>query len=334
MSNSPIASLGVVIPAHGHYRDVIARTLEAVREQTVQPRAVVVVIDGPDPGLEELVRAHASNFEILVLPKNSGGPATPRNEGAAILLGRHELDGIWFLDSDDVPHPRFIEMTSRAMDENPDADLVCTDFDRWTANSDQPTPSVPTTGKPDCTAIDLDWYLDSTGSILPSFTVVRTRCFSWIRDSGDPFDPSYRNNQDYEMFVRILHQGHGIRLECKAGSYRMHPHAISAQGAHAWLCRSSVNRDLEIWFRDRGDDALAARMCVADGSALRKAARHFWRRGARPDREMAIRLLTDDVRDRWAFRSLVLLLTIPMGLDAKSRRIPRQGDTRLAGSTR
>ena len=330
MSGKTIASIGVVIPVHGNYRHVIERTLDAVKDQIAQPRVVILVIDGPDPDIEAVARNHASELEILVLPRNTGGPATPRNEGAAFLVAKHDVDAIWFLDADDIPHPRFLEVVSQAMEKNPEADLVCTGFSLWQQNTERPSLDDKALDEGDSMTIDLDWYLGQTGSMLPSFTVVRTRSFSSIRQSGAPFEPAYRNNQDYDMFVRILHLQRGIRIDWQGGDYRLHPEAISAQGSEAWMCRASVNRDLKDWFQEQGADELAKRMVMDEGSAIRKAARHLWRRARPGDRHTAIRLLVEDIQEHRTIHSLVLLLLMPLGLDAKARRIPQDGDTRQA----
>ena len=328
MTPSRSSSIGVVVPVHGSYVRVIGRTLDAIKNQSVTPRAVIVVVDGPDAKLEDMVQGHSLDCEVLVMPTNSGGPSTPRNEGAARLLEKHDLDGIWFLDADDVPHPRFIEIVSNAMDLNPEVDLVCTEFRVWEGGGDLPVIPDLDPGEVAGKNIDLDWYLNRTGDILPSFTVVHPRVFSHLRESGTPFDPSYRNNQDYDMFVRLLHVSKGIRLAFQGGVYRVHPEGISAQGARAWLCRTAVDRDLERWFQDRGANEQAHRWRTYEGSSLRKASRHLWRRNRFGDRSTAISLLTENVLEHRSVRSLLLLLLMPMGLDPRSRRIPQTGDTR------
>ena len=330
MPGRSMTSIGVVIPVHGSYRHVIERTLDAVQNQTVQPRVILVVVDGPDPDIERVVRDHALKCEALVLLRNTGGPAVPRNEGTALLMAKQDLDAIWFLDADDIPHPCFLEVVSQAMERNPDADLVCTGFSLWQQNTERPSFDHKTFDEVDSMPIDLDWYVSHTGSMLPSFTVVRTRSFSSIRESGTPFDPGYRNNQDYDMFVRVLHLNKGIRIDWRGGAYRLHQEAISAQGSEAWMCRSTVNRDLKVWFQDQGADGLAERMQVEEGSAIRKSARHLWRRRGPGDRHTAIRLLVENVQEHRSVRSLALLLTMPLGLDAKTMRIPQEGDTRQA----
>lgn len=332
MSSPDVASIGIVIPVHGGYHRVIAETLDAVKLQTASPRATVVVIDGPAPDLERVVRDHEADVEILILPENSGGPATPRNVGADHLRKKHDLEAIWFLDADDIPHPRFLEVVSRSMKVNPEHDLYCTGFDLWTKKELRPAFSDTPGSELDTVPVDLEWYLARTGSILPSFTVVRTRSFSSIRESEEPFDPVYENNQDYDMFVRILHLKQGLRIEWQGGAYRMHADAISAQGSRAWLCRSCVNRDLQSWFLKLGEEELSERMRAAEGSAIRRAARHLWRKDGSGDRLTALRLLIDDIKENRSVRSLLLMVLMPLGRDAQLRRIPLGQDTRLVSN--
>ena len=45
MANASQASIGVVIPVHRDIGEVINATLDAVMDQTLQPSAIVVVVD-------------------------------------------------------------------------------------------------------------------------------------------------------------------------------------------------------------------------------------------------------------------------------------------------
>ena len=328
MDERRTCSVGVVIPAYRCHH-VLGETLDRVANQTVAPFGTIVVVDGPDPEIERVARAADLDCEVLVLPTATGGPSLPRNEGAKRLLERHDLEGIWFLDADDLPDPRFLEVVSRVMAENPEANLVCTGFQSWRTNEALERIDDPEFDVLGLESIDLDWYLDHTGSLLPSFSVVRSRAFSSLRTSGEPFDPAYPINQDYDMFVRLLHRMKGTRVDWQGGAYRLHDDGISSQGSNAWLCRTSADRDLAAYFQGLGDERITGRMKLAEGSSLRKAVRHLWKRGEAGDRPTAIRLLTDDIRENRSIRSLFLLMTLPLGLDSKSRRIPRAGDTRL-----
>lgn len=317
--------LGTVIPA---YRSAatIAATLDALAAQTVAPAATIVVVDGPDPATEAAIRAHPSRIEVVVLPENTGGPGTPRNIGAEKLLARTPLDAIWFLDADDVPDPRFLEIASGLLDRHPDADLIATGFRRWSDGESMPSRDhEPGRGSE---TIDLDWYLDRTGSILPSFSLIRTSALVAVRDDGRPFDGTIRINQDYDLFVRLLHRGRGRRAVWSGGAYRMHLGGISADGPSLWTCRMTTNEGLARWFEVEGDAAAAARFRRAAGSALRTAARHLWRRSHPGDRATAARLLIDDVVSRRDPRSVSVLAGLIAGIDRRARSIARHGDAR------
>lgn len=322
-----LSSIGVVIPA---YRSAasIAATLDAVAAQTVAPAGVVVVVDGPDEATATAARAHPSGVEVVVLPRNTGGPGAPRNVGAARLLDRHTLDAIWFLDADDVPDPRFIEVVMEAMCAHPEADLVATGFAHWDPAGRPPSPVEAAPAAP--APIDLDWYLAHTGSVLPSFSVIRCRASTGLRDGGRPFDETLRTNQDYDAFVRLLHLGRGVRLDRSGGAYRLHSGGISANGVAAWLCRLATDEGLVRWFEARGESAMADRFRRAAGSALRTAARHLWRRNEPGDRATAARLLVDDWCDGDP-RSLAVLASLALGVDRRARAIARHGDARRSG---
>lgn len=320
-------SIGVVIPAYRN-GSTIGETLDAVAAQTRPAESVMVVVDGPDPETESVVRAHGSKVDLFVLPSNTGGPATPRNAGLVRLLQEHAVDAVWFLDADDLPDPRFLAGMSGIMAGRPEVDLVGARFTKWRCGEERPSgdPCDPTDAV--VGSIDLDSYLGSTGSLLPSFTLVRTRALRSLRDSGLPFDPDFPNNQDYEMFIRMLDQRPGVRLEWSGGGYRLHPAGISAAGARAWLCRMTVDKDLRDWFDRSGRRAMAARFATASSAALRTAARHLWRRNRIGDRAFAIRLLASDVVEERSLKSLLLMALMPFGLDRRTREVPAFGDTR------
>ena len=325
-AQSDLPTIGVVIPAH-HAAQTIAATLDAVAGQTVHPTRVVVVLDGPDPETEAIVRAHRSAPACLVLPRNTGGPGTPRNVGAAWLMERGALDAIWFLDADDVPEPGFIVVVREVLKAHPDADFVATDFRRWHEGDPHPEVEGGPVGSP--SAVTLDWYLGHTGRILPSFSVVRARAAGAVRADGRFFDGTLRINQDYDLFVRLLHLGRGVRLDWSGGMYRMHARGISVNGPDLWLCRMVTNESLACWFDSRGESGLARRLDRAASSALRTAVRHLWRRARAGDRVLALRLLFDDLAATRDPKSLFLLVLLPLGLDRRGRRV-RLGDARLS----
>ncbi len=310
MDEGRTCSIGVVIPAHRHHH-LLRETLERVANQTVAPLGAIVVVDGPDPETERVARSSGLDCEVLVLPRPTGGPSQPRNEGAKRLLDRHNPDGIWFLDADDLPDPRFLEVVSRELDRHPGASMIATRFVDWWEGESLPERSATNDSNPATEPIGLDAYLGSTGSILPSFSVLRSSVLTRIRDDGQPFDESIRINNDLDAFVRSLHLASGIMVDWVGGLYRIHPAGISDSGVRLNLCRSHCTESLANWFERCGEPDLANRFRRMMGTSKRKAARMLWRRNHRGDRRQAFELLSQSVVEDGDLRSLPLMLTLP-----------------------
>ena len=268
---------GVVIPAFG-CASTIGATLDAVALQGHRPSAVIVVIDGPDRELEEIVAGHSQFTEILVLPKNTGGPSEPRNAGVDRIQARHELDAVWFLDADDLPAPDFLKVMDDLLQRHSGAAMVVASHMNWTV-SYQPAEPAPFSPTLESVVFDLDWYLKNTGEVLPSFSVIRTRSIDHLRTDGGGFHSDLRNNQDYEFFVRMIAILECVRTPWVGGAYRIHEASISANQAGAWDCRRQADVRLANWFERRGERRLAARFLANADSAARRSAKESWHAG-------------------------------------------------------
>jgi glycosyltransferase involved in cell wall biosynthesis len=96
--------VGVVIPSRGP-RELLRRALASVSAQTVQPREVVVVLDGANPELEsELAQREDLSLRVLVVDPPRGA-SHARNVGIASL----EAPLVAFLDDDDEWLPSKLE---------------------------------------------------------------------------------------------------------------------------------------------------------------------------------------------------------------------------------
>ena len=313
--------IGFVIPVYGSV-PLILKTLDSIRDQTVKPEVVVVVFDGPNDVLPSLVESHPVEVITVQLDVLSGGPATPRNVGFKRI--RDLCDAVCFLDHDDIIHPDFIHAATETLQNEPDASMVAFRFQNWLHGgplvdlepfSESPIPTTP---------LRLSDYLDATGSVLPSFTVLRTSNESNIRESGTFFDPIFPSNQDFDCFVRILSQRPGVRCDWRAGWYRVISTSISADGSLSWSCRADACRSLSSWFAGRGDRANASSFRRGAGTANRRAARHSWVDGKRA---RAMRMLLSNFLRQFNHRDLVLMLSLPLGIDSKSRAMS-SGDQR------
>src|SRR5690348_8762870 len=93
------ASVSVIIPTYDR-RELVARAIRTVLEQTVKVLEVIVVDDGSTDGTD---RALASEFgeSIRYVRQPNAGVSAARNAGLALARGRY----LAFLDSDEVWMP-------------------------------------------------------------------------------------------------------------------------------------------------------------------------------------------------------------------------------------
>jgi glycosyltransferase involved in cell wall biosynthesis len=100
----PHADVGVVMPTRDRPQ-LLRRALASVAAQTVPPREVIVVLDGPDSGLQtELEQREDLPIKVVVVDPPRG-PSHARNAGVDALESRY----VAFLDDDDEWLPRKLE---------------------------------------------------------------------------------------------------------------------------------------------------------------------------------------------------------------------------------
>jgi glycosyltransferase involved in cell wall biosynthesis len=132
---SPDAQSGlvsVIVPTYNRSR-LILPTLESVHAQGYRPIELIVVDDGSTDGTSDLLTKCKSDFERsdftvrLFEQENKGAPAA-RNIG----LSHSNGEFIQFLDSDDLLHPRKLEIHTSILNPNTNVDYVWSDFTRFT----------------------------------------------------------------------------------------------------------------------------------------------------------------------------------------------------------
>lgn len=280
MPRSDEIRFGIVIPAYKAATTIVA-TLDAVAAQVHSPISVVVVIDGPDPGLEALVSEHRLNCDVIVLPENTGAPGGPRNAGATFLCDRPDIEAIWFLDNDDIPAPEFLAIMDETLGAHPDAMFACSSFRNWNEASPREAGEIQSAARPVSTEIELEWYLTNTGALLPSFSVIRVEALRLLDHHGGRFHPALTHNQDYEVFVRLLHLVESRRVDWSGGDYRIRASSLSADAARAWSCRMQADLILADWFDSKSNPKMCQVFRRRSRSAARRAARERWHAGDR-----------------------------------------------------
>jgi len=106
--------ISIVMPSYNS-KNYIESTINSVRNQTYQEWELIVVDDCSNDGTQELVLnaiINDSRIKLIKLDKNNGAPAVPRN------IGVRKAKGFWIalLDSDDIWHPKKLELQIDLMD--------------------------------------------------------------------------------------------------------------------------------------------------------------------------------------------------------------------------
>jgi len=116
-----LAPVSVIIPC---YRcvETMERSLASVLNQTRQPSEILLVDDASGDGTLELLyqlqKLHAPRIKVIPLVKN-GGPGLARNAG----WNAATQPWLAFLDSDDIWHPRKLEIQMAWLESHPDVAL-------------------------------------------------------------------------------------------------------------------------------------------------------------------------------------------------------------------
>ncbi len=96
--------ISVIIPVYTG-ENYIKQTLDSILVQTFISFEIIVVDDCSTDCTLDIICAIASKdsrIKYIQTPKNSGGPAAPRNLGIRIARG----EWISFCDADDIWHPK------------------------------------------------------------------------------------------------------------------------------------------------------------------------------------------------------------------------------------
>lgn len=103
-----VPKVSIVVPNYNG-EAYLRETIESVQAQTFSDWEMIVVDDGSTDASAAIVREYSARdprVRLLALGRNYGCPAIPRNFGIEAARG----DYIAFLDSDDLWHPRKLEI--------------------------------------------------------------------------------------------------------------------------------------------------------------------------------------------------------------------------------
>ncbi len=107
-----MSTVSVILPSYNS-QGWICEAAKSVLDQTHQELELIIIDDGSVDNTITSLSTLSNDPRLTIIKRAScsGGPATPRNEGIQAASGGY----LAFIDSDDVWHPRKLELQLKAM---------------------------------------------------------------------------------------------------------------------------------------------------------------------------------------------------------------------------
>jgi len=198
--------VSVIIPYFNHPA-YLSATVESARQQTYPNLEIIVVDDGSTLPATSILGDHA---DILVIRTVNGGVSAARNIGFQNSSG----DYLIFLDADDLLLPGAVDAHLKALRGKPDAGLTF-----------GPARIIDGSGKeivpPKICRPRKEYFpmlLESNPIACPGSTMIRKEAFI---EAGF-FDTSFRNAEDYHLYLRLARLRPVVQHNTCVVEYRKH----------------------------------------------------------------------------------------------------------------
>lgn len=142
--------ISVIIPVY-QVEKYLDRCVESVKKQTMQDYECILVDDGSTDRSGEMCDRYAQETRFSVIHKKNGGLSSARNAALEIAQGEY----ICFLDSDDLLHPRTLELMLDAI-EKTGASMVSTSLQEFSTDM----PCIPPIDQVETDVIGQDVFID------------------------------------------------------------------------------------------------------------------------------------------------------------------------------
>lgn len=228
--------VSIVIPTY-NAEAFIKNTIESVLRQTHSDFECIVVDDGSTDATLAVLE-NISDARIRIFKQaNSGGPARPRNVGLEAAQGEY----IFLLDADDVMLPEKLAISVAAFDENPDADILFSNFCSIDESGNLLDPNylgsydtfwrlvnlLPTSGgRAVIGAEQLYTSLVHLNFIGTSSVALRRASLT----TSDRFNEELKNSDDRLFWINFSRSHNAIFINDVLHQYRIQPNGITNSG--------------------------------------------------------------------------------------------------------
>lgn len=226
----------VIIPAY-NAAEYIGATIDSILAQTFSDFECLVIDDGSTDHTVAVVKEYKDPRIKLFCQPNSGGPAKPRNVGLRESTGEY----IFMFDSDDLMRFDKLEICIDALDDNPTADILFTNFTSidekggtikedflreydslWSVCGDQALKGPVFILQ----ANDIYSALIKTNFIGTSSVALRKSAI----DENDRFGEEFKNSDDRLFWILFTQKHNAIFIDDQLHQYRIRTNSISNQG--------------------------------------------------------------------------------------------------------
>ncbi|NOY54058.1 MAG: glycosyltransferase [Deltaproteobacteria bacterium] len=208
-------SVSVIIPTYNRY-SLLCEAISSVISQNDQDFELIIIDDGSTDGTGDVGKKFQGKLQYHYQKRR--GVSAARNQGIRHARGKW----ICFLDSDDLWHPRKLEIQRSIMEKDPSMQISYTE-EIWYRRGLRVNP-----GKKH--AKQTGWIFEHCLPlciISPSSVMIRKTLFREI----PPFDESFPVCEDYDLWLRIS-QRYPVHLirEPLITKRNGHPGQLSASG--------------------------------------------------------------------------------------------------------
>ncbi|HET8561083.1 MAG TPA: glycosyltransferase [Marmoricola sp.] len=262
-------------------RALLQESIAAVRAQSHQPAALVVVDNASTDGTGDLLRssyAQEQGLDVVTLVSNTGGAG-----GFAAGIERalvHRPDLVWLLDDDTVPTPTAAEALVGCWREydGPARPAVLASRVVWTDGRDHPM-NTPRR-KPGARAAEAE-AAERVGAVpIRSASFVSVMCDAGVvRERGLPVAEYFLWNDDFEYTTRLLRGHTGLYCPSSVVVHKTRTYGSTDVDPGDRFFYEVRNK---MWVFTRSAGLSAPERVLYGGSTVRRWARTFAASGDRP----------------------------------------------------